>query len=351
VEPHLRDQPTPPVLRRARVLAVSADLAEIELLEGPLSGKRVPGVFYRDLGDPPVEGDEVSANTVGLEMKLGTGGVAVILPRAAAEVVPANANHFVKLPYTPLQFPALAAPQAEALDGVPIVVLPLHSHLAPSCCAAGALRPGCSVAFVWQEGGALPVALSSAVQELKGKGLLRTVVSCGNCFGGDLEAVNVYSGLLAAAEVADLVLVGIGPGILGTGSQKGHGGMAAAIAANAAISLGGEPVLAPRISAADPRGRHRGLSHHSRAALAAILGGCRVAFPLGDTAWVFDREIPDPEIPMRHSCVQVPYGAGGLDARFGVTFESMGRLYEEDPVFFDAAAAAVALALGEEFPR
>ena len=136
------------------------------------------------------------------------------------------------------------------------------------------------MAFVWQEGGALPVALSNAVQELKGKGLLRTVVSCGNCFGGDLEAVNVYSGLLAAAEVADLVLVGIGPGILGTGTPEGHGGMAAAIAANAALSLGGEPVLAPRISGADPRGRHRGLSHHTRAALAAILGGCRVAFPL-----------------------------------------------------------------------
>jgi hypothetical protein len=184
------------------------------------------------------------------------------------------------------------------------------------------------------------------VRELKGKGLLRTVVSCGNCFGGDLEAVNVYSGLLAAAEVADLVLVGIGPGILGTGTPEGHGGMAAAIAANAAISLGGEPVLAPRISRADPRERHRGLSHHTRAALAAILRGCRVAFPLGNTAWDFDREIP-----MRHSCVQVPYGAGGLDARFGVTFESMGRCYEEDTAFFDAAAAAVALALGEELPR
>ena len=76
-----------------------------------------------------------------------------------------------------------------------------------------------------------------------------------------------------------------------------------------------------------------------------------MAFPPGNTARVFDREIPDREIPKRHSCVQVAYGAGGLDARFGVTFESMGRRYEEDTVFFDAAAAAVALALGEEFPR
>lgn len=348
MEPGLRDQPSPPVLRRARVLAVSArdSLAEILLLDGPLAGERVPGVFYRELGDPPVEGEEVAANTVGLEMGLGTGGVAVIMPFAAADAVPANANHFVKLPYTPLQFPALPAPQAENLDGVPIVVLPLHSHLAPACCAAASLRPGCRVAFVWQEGGALPVAFSNAVQELKGKGLLRAVVSCGNCFGGDLEAVNVYSGLLAAAEVADLVLVGIGPGILGTGTQNGHGGMSAAIAANAALSLGGEPVFAPRISAADPRGRHRGLSHHTRAVLAATLEGCRVAFPLGNTAGVSDWEIP-----MRHSYVPVPYGASGLDARFGVTFESMGYGYEEDTAFFDAAAAAVALALGEEFPR
>jgi hypothetical protein len=168
------------------------------------------------------------------------------------------------------------------------------------------------------------------------------VVSCGNCFGGDLEAVNVYSGLLAAAEVADLVLVGIGPGILGTGTPDAHGGMSAAIAANAALSLWGEPILTPRISLADPRERHRGLSHHTRAVLAATLEGCRVVFPLGNTAGVFESEIPK-----RHSYVPVPYGAGGLDERFGVTFESMGRGYEEDTAFFDAAAAAVALALEE----
>ena len=341
MERSLKNQP---VLRRARVLSVSEEIAEIELLEGPLAGESVPGVFYRHLGVPPAAGEEVVANTVGMEMDLGTGGVAVITPSPDASAhAPANEDHFVKLPYTPLQFPASPAPQAENLDGVPIVVLPLHSHLAPACCAASALRPGCRVAFVWQEGGALPVAFSKAVRELREKALLHVVVSCGNCFGGDLEAVNVYSGLLAAAEVADLLLVGIGPGVLGTGTPDGHGGMSAAVASNAALSLGGEPVLAPRISLTDPRGRHAGLSHHSRAVLAATLGGCRVAFPLENTAGVSEREIPMP-----HSYVGVPYGAGGLDRRFGVTFESMGRGYEEDTAFFDAAAAAVALALGED---
>jgi hypothetical protein len=340
VEPGLRDQPSPPVLRRARVLAVSADLAEIELLEGPLAGERVPGVFYRALGDPPAEGDEVAANTVGLEMELGTGGVAVILPCAGADSVPANANHFVKLPYTPLQFPAPPPPHSEDLSGVPVVVLPLHSHLAPACCAAATLRPGFRVAFVWQEGGALPVSLSNTVRELQDRGLLHLVVSAGSCFGGDLEAPNVYAGLLAAAGDADLVLAGIGPGVVGTADTYGHGGMAAAIALNAAVALGAQPVLAPRLSAVDPRERHRGVSHHTRAALRAALTGCRVALPARSPFAAGD-------LPERHAYEPVEASAAGLEGRFGVTFESMGRHYELDPVFFDAAVAAVALALGD----
>jgi hypothetical protein len=345
VEHSLRkNTPFPPVLRRARVLAVSAELAEIELLEGPLAGETVPGVFYRELGAPPVAGEEVTANTVGLEMSLGTGGVAVIAPSLEGSAyAPANEDHFVKLPYTPLQFPATSPPQAESLSGVPVVVLSLHSHLAPACCAAATLRPGCRVAFLWQEGGALPVALSRIVRELKDKRLLHAVVSAGSCFGGDLEAPNVYSALLAAAGSelrADLVLAGVGPGLVGTATAFGHGGMAAAIALNAASSLNAEPVLVPRLSWAEARERHRGLSHHTQAALQAALAGCRVAFPASC-------KVPTEGLPERHAYEFVEVSAAGSQERFGVTFESMGRRYEEDPVFFDAAAAAVALALDD----
>jgi hypothetical protein len=328
-----------PLLRRARVLDVSAELARIELLEGPLAGETVTGLYYTDLGAAPVEGEEVAANTVGLEMGLGTGGVALIVPPLdGSTAAPANENHFVKLPYTPLQFPAPPPPQAENLNDVPIAVLPLHSHLAPACCAAASLRPGCRVSFVWQEGGALAVALSETVRELERRGLLHAVVSAGSCFGGDLEAPNVYAGLLAAAG-EDLVLVGIGPGVVGTATVFGHGGMAAAIALNAASSLGAEPVLAPRLSSADPRARHRGLSHHTRTALRAALGGCRVAFP--SSCGISLEGLPD-----RHTYESVETTAAGLEEDFGVTFESMGRRYDEDPVFFDAAVAAVSLALG-----
>lgn len=312
---------------------------ELELLDGPLRGERVAGVFYEELGAPPQVGDTVVANTVGLEMELGTGGIAMVLP-ARGGAAPANENHFIKLPYTPLQFPAAPADQVESLHGVLVVVLPLHSHLAPACCAAADLRPGCRVSFVWQEGGALPVAFSESVRQLRERGLLHAVVSSGNCFGGDLEAPNLYAGLLAAAAVSEVVLVGIGPGSIAAAKPYAHGGMSAALALNAACALGAEPVLAPRISAADPRGRHRGVSHHTGSVLQAALGRARVAIP----ASVADASAEG--LPGRHHYAPVSYTAAGSEARFGLTFGSMGRAYQEDEVFFDAAAAAVALALG-----
>jgi hypothetical protein len=316
----------------------------LEVLEGPLRREEVDGLFYRGMGEPPEVGDTVVANTVGLEMGLGTGGVAPILPAVSHSAAPENEDHFVKLPYTPLQFPAPPAAQVENLQGVPVLVLPLHSHLGPACCAAADLWPGGRISFVWQEGGALPVAFSDAVRELKDKDLLHAVVSSGNCFGGDVEAPNVYSGLLAAAAISDVVLVGIGPGIVGTGTPYGHGGMSAATALNAAHALGALPALAPRISAADPRERHRGVSHHTRTVLESALAGCRVVIP--ESAGISTDGLPE-----RHSYIPVAYGAGGLEDRFGVTFQSMGRTYGEDPIFFDAAAAAVSLALGEREGR
>lgn len=317
-------------------------IVELRILGGPFRGEAVPGLVVGCCVPEP--GEEVLANTVGIEMGLGTGGVAFIAPGCSSWDTLENRNHFIKLPYTPLQFPAPPPEQAAGLEGVPVAVLPLHSHLAPACCAAAVLRPGARVAFVWQEGGALSVPFSRMSGELNRLGLLHTVVSCGSCFGGDIEAPNIYSGLLAGAADADLVLVGIGPGVVGTATTYGHGGMAAALALNAAVSLGAEPVLAPRISFADQRKRHRGLSHHVLAVLQTALAGCRVALP-ESASGSFDHKLAD-KIPERHVLEPVSYGAAGLEERFGVTFESMGRGYTEDPAFFDAAAAAVALSLG-----
>lgn len=334
----------PLVLRAARVVSVprrdgNPQQLELEMLDGPLRGERVAGLSYRELGPTPGVDEEVLANTVGPEMGLGTGGMAFVLPGRGGEA-PVNKDHSIKLPYTPLQFPAEPPMQAENLNGLPVVVLPLHSHLAPACCAAAVLRPGCRVSFIWQEGGALPVAFSESVRALRERGLLSLVISTGNCFGGDIEAPNIYAGLLAAAAVSEVILIGIGPGALGTGTAYGHGGMSAAIALNAACSLGAQPVLAPRVSGSDARSRHRGISHHTRSILQAALGAVRVALPASANGVSFKG------LPERHNYLPVAYGAAGLEERFGLTFESMGRSYSEDEVFFDAPAAAVALSFG-----
>ena len=108
------------------------------------------------------------------------------------------------------------------------------------------------------------------------------------------------------------------------------------MALNAAFSLGAKPVLAPRLSLADSRPPHQGISHHTRTVLDATPRWMRVAFP--EVA-----DIPTEELPERHSYTRISYDAGGLEDRFGVTFRSMGRSYAEDQIFFDTAAAAAAL--------
>ena len=126
------------------------------------------------------------------------------------------------------------------------------------------------------DGGALPLWFSRTVSGLREAGWLAATVTVGQAFGGDLEAVTLHSGLLAARLVlgCDVVVVTQGPGNLGTGTRWGFSGVAAGEAVNAAAVLRGRPVAALRVSAADPRARHRGVSHHSltaygRVALAA----------------------------------------------------------------------------------
>ena len=146
------------------------------------------------------------------------------------------------------------------LGGMPVVCCSLHSQVAPVCAALAGLR----VVYVQLEGGALPVALSDTVRELRACGLVEAVATVGACFGGDIECVSVWSALAwAKASGAEAAVCAIGPGIVGTGTRLGHGGTAAATAANAALALGGRPVLAARVSEADPRERHRGVSRCS----------------------------------------------------------------------------------------
>src|SRR5437764_235330 len=91
-----------------------------------------------------------------------------------------------------------------------------------------------------EAGGALPLGLSDTLRALVARELITTTVTAGACFGGDVECVTAASAFAwASARGFDAVVCAIGPGIVGTGSSLGHGGVAAADAANTAAALGG----------------------------------------------------------------------------------------------------------------
>ena len=291
-----------------------------------------PCVAYPDLTGPVGLEDEVLVNVQARVLGLGSGGFDVLyanLTRGLGLSAEAGA-HVMKLPYSPVQAAALhseeAAELAETLAGMPVVCCSLHSQVAPVCAGLG---EGLRVAYAQLGGGALPLALSDSVRALRERGLVTATISMGPCFGGDLECVNVAAALACAESHGFHVAVcAIGPGIVGTGSFLGHGGLAAAEAANAAAALGGSPVLAARVSEADERERHRGLSHHTRAVLALCLGEVAVAWPAGLEAKTPACRVVDADVQ------------GWADACAGLPLSHMGRGPSEDPWFFAAAYAA-----------
>lgn len=315
-------------LRRGRITGIQERHESLIRLE--VDG--VPCVAYPKLTGPVELDDEVLVNCQARELELGSGGFDVLYANLTRglELSAEKGAHVMKLPYAPGQFAAVHVEEngalAAELDGMPVVCCSLHSQLAAACAGLG---EGVRVAYIQLEGGALPLGLSDSVRALKDRGLLASTVSQGACFGGEVECVNVASALAwAAATGQQAVVCAVGPGIVGTGSRLGHGGVAAAAAANLASALGGSPVLAVRVSNADERERHRGVSHHTRAVVELCLGDVRIAWPRGLDApeWLEPREEVDVE--------------GWEEACAGLPLSHMGRGPEVEPWFFEAAFAA-----------
>jgi hypothetical protein len=300
-------------LRRGTVTAVRERHEELVRLE--VEG--VPCVAYPRLTGPVEEGDDVVVNEQARLLGLGSGGFDVLYANLTRGLglAPDEGAHVMKLPYTPGQVTVCCLEEserlAESLEGLPVVLCTLHSQVAPVCAALSGRR----VAYVQVAGGALPVSLSDAVRALKQRGLVETAVAVAPCLDGDLEAVTVAAALAwARAQGFDVAVCAVGPGIVGTGSRLGHGALALADAANAAVALGGRPVLAVRVSGADPRERHRGVSHHARTVLDLALAEIVVADEADGDGW-------------EAACAGLP-------------LDHMGRGPQEDAAFFRAAYAA-----------
>jgi hypothetical protein len=241
----------------------------------------------------------------------------------------------MKLNYTSLQH-AVHPVEEQAPEGVdvgakPVAVLALHGQLPCVAWAAARARPGTRIGYVQTAGGALPGAMSRVVRELLERRLLAGHVTAAPAFGGEREAISTAGGLHAglAAMGWDAAIAGPGPGILGSATALGHGGLAALDSAHAALALGARTIMVPRMSSGDPRERHRGLSHHTRTVLAMMLRPALVALPEGEAP-----ELPGHGHEPRAGAADLDgYVASGLPAR------TMGRGPDEDALFFRAALA------------
>jgi hypothetical protein len=324
-------------------------------------GDSIRALAYPALVGSPRVGDRVLLNVTALEAGLGTGGYAFVV--AIPDRLPADADiagHIVKSRYTPLQVMVGSADEqgseyhallesADCLDGMPVVVADLHSAL-PAVLAGlyGVSRTRAAdfprVAYVMTDGGALPAWFSRTVAGLREAGWLAATITTGQSFGGDLEAVTVHSGLLAArhAAGADLAIVAQGPGNLGTGTKWGFSGVAAGEAVNAVSVLGGRPVASLRLSFADPRERHQGVSHHSLTAYGRVaLAPADVVIPELPASQAERVAADAAPLAARHRLVTV--GVDGLAEALRaapVPLSTMGRSLDEDLAYFLAAAAA-----------
>lgn len=349
-------------LRKGTVTAIRRRRPGLVELSVTVEGEERRAVAYPPLTGPVAEGDRVTLNTTATAWGLGSGGWDFVVAVDGEQIQDAPvAGHVMKLRYTPLQIKVLAVEEeaspyraqlegCSSLSGTPVVVGTLHSQLAPLCLALRRFGgEACRVVYVMTDGAALPLAWSEMVERLKGEGLLAATVTVGNAFGGDFEAVNKFSGLLAAkaAGRADVIVVGMGPGIVGTGTQWGHTGLEQGEWINAAHILGGQAIAVLRVSFADPRERHRGVSHHSltaltRVALVPALVPVAAGEGSGETEVLaaLQAAFAQPGCPChRVERVDASFLPGLLEGRSWAA-HSMGRGYAEDPAMFLAAAAA-----------
>ena len=350
--------------RRGKVVKVLKRRTNLTEVLVEVEGVLEKAINYDDLTGEIKEGTEVILNTTALRLGLGTGGrhfVMHILGEDNLDI--SSLGHIMKLRYTPWQVKCLAVEEEDSfyrgkmekftsLKGMPVVIAPLHS-LVPLVAAAfqQALGGKGKVAYLMTDGAALPLAFSELVYQLQGQGLIEKTITVGHAFGGDLEAVNVYTGLIAACQVveADMAVIAMGPGIVGTGSEYGFTGIEQGEIINSVNVLGGRPIAVPRLSFADTRERHQGISHHTLTSLGKIaLTPALLPLPKLEKVKMelIQRQLSETGIRQKHQVIEMEDTSRALDLleQLGIRVTTMGRGPQEEKEFFQAGAVAGLLA-------
>lgn len=341
-----------------QVIKLSEELLEVNVLL-PGKDKEEKAYAFPLLTGQIKLGDCVLLNTTAVDLGLGSGGYHFVMANdnyTKTWQTETEKGHIMKLRYSPFQLKvqSIEEPdspyhekmaQAESLDGLSVISGSLHSMLIPCVCGLSALNPAMRIAYVMTDGGALPLWISKAVRNLKEKGLLIGTVTTGHAFGGDYEAVNLYSGLLAAKHVLDaqVVIVLMGPGVVGTNTPWGTTALELGQIINAVSSLKGKSYTIARLSFAEKRMRHYGLSHHLIRALKKVaLSATTVVLPELEAKQKETVSYQWEQAQMAPHQLLWGEGLKGIELaqNLGFSLSHMGRTFKEDPAFFLAAAAA-----------
>lgn len=361
---------------KAKINSVSSVGKDLQRGLAELAGKKEPRPFisYRSLTGNVKKNDEVLLNTVAIDLSLGTGGHDIVVANLSRPQKPdGSGGHIIKLRYTPVQtgfscleedprYKRIFNSHPADLKNAPVVVCEVLSQTAPVAAMIKALVPKAKIALIVTDGAALPLQIADLVREMRERTLIDLTITCGQAFGGDHECVNIYSALLGAVKAlkADIVIVSVGPGIIGTGTFYGHGAFEQAESLTAASRLKATAIGVLRASLKDKRERHRGISHHSVAVLEATARENIVwPYPSGEshTKQLETSSVSENSKIIKKLTTEIHHLGGSrlqkvvpkvaVETVFkssGIAPETMGRGYEDDPIFFELAASAGAYA-------
>ncbi len=327
------------------------------------NGKIFDCINYNQLTGEVEKDDMVLLNTTAVELGLGSGGYHFVLANLSKDsFINIGEGHIMKLRYTPMQISCMAAEAQESpyhelfnsfesLENMPVIVGTLHSMVAPIALMLRSLAEKARIIYIMTDGGALPLWVSEAVKRLSSDGILNGTITYGNAFGGDVECINIYSALIAAKEIfkADAAIVSMGPGIVGTDTRYGFSGIEQSQIIDAVNNLKGKAIAVPRLSFADSRSRHYGLSHHTRMTLGKLcLTSAFIALPmLGSAkAELIRKQLEDSGILSKHklsywSIEEVDRLLKKEESRF----EKMGKKYSQDKEYFITCGLSAFLAM------
>ncbi|RNA69051.1 DUF3866 family protein [Alteribacter keqinensis] len=307
------------------------------------------------------KGDKVKINVTASDLKLGTGGLDIVssIEERVSFSVGDTRGHIIKGRYLPTQHSMLTVESPEQKDQFifyeklnlhwkPILLCELHSMLPVVQAMYHHEKQEGKLVAVIDDSAALALPVSGHLQKIKEDRNV-TTISIGQAFGGDFEAINLLTALQFAMHhyPEALIVVTVGPGVVGSGTRYGFSGIRMAEWANLIGKSKGVPVWTPRLSESDRRERHQGLSHHTKTALMEFTYAKSVLpVPAGELA---DRYIKadcrelssEPHIKVESICERKVKALVEKALAEVSQIRSMGRSYEEDRLFFTGVGTAL----------